>query len=122
MFVVELVGLQAVVKMADELVEPVRLGLVVPVSGGAAGVVVAAGSWRGQRSQCPDRADRGESPAVDMAVQHNGFLAACAADWCRSGEGFEPSGVGEASSIVADLGRHRGAGQVPQVPTGHVPR
>jgi hypothetical protein len=41
-FVVELAGLQAVVKLAEEFVEQVSLGLVVPVSGGAAGVVVAA--------------------------------------------------------------------------------
>ena len=60
MFVVELAGLQAVVKLAEELVEQVSLGLVVPVSGGAAGVVVAARARRrAQRSQCPDRADGG---------------------------------------------------------------
>ena len=39
-----LAGLQAVVELAEELVEQVSLGLVVPVSGGAAGVVVAAGA------------------------------------------------------------------------------
>ena len=42
MFVVELAGLQAVVELVEELVEQVPLGLVVPVSGGAAGVEVAA--------------------------------------------------------------------------------
>ena len=44
MFVVGLAGLQAVVKLAEEFVEQVPLGLVVPVSGGAAGVVVSAGA------------------------------------------------------------------------------
>ena len=58
MFVVVLAGLQAVVELAEELVEQVPLGLVVPVSGGAAGVEVAAGSRGGtQRGQRPDRAD-----------------------------------------------------------------
>jgi hypothetical protein len=46
MFVVTLVGLQAVVKLAEELVEQVPLGWVVPVSGGGAGVVVAPGEAR----------------------------------------------------------------------------
>jgi hypothetical protein len=41
-FVVELAGVQAVVELAEELVEQVPLGLVVPISSGAAGVVVAA--------------------------------------------------------------------------------
>ena len=43
-FVVGLAGLQAVVQLAEELVEQVSLGLAVPVSGGAAGIEVAAGS------------------------------------------------------------------------------
>ena len=68
MFVVELSGVQAVVKLAEEFVEQVSLGLVVPVSGGAAGVVVAAGSGRGaQRSQCPDWTDGSQAPVFDMA-------------------------------------------------------
>ena len=69
MFVVELAGLQAVVKLAEELVEQVSLGLVVPVSGGAAGVVVAARARRrAQRSQRPDRADGGQPLIFDMPV------------------------------------------------------
>ncbi|MDT5058264.1 MAG: hypothetical protein QOF66_6630 [Mycobacterium sp.] len=68
MFVVELAGLQAVVELAEELVEQVSWGLVVPVSGGAAGVEVAARAGRGaQRCQGPDRPDRGEAPILDMA-------------------------------------------------------
>lgn len=71
----------------EEFVEQVSLGLVVPVSGSAAGVVVAACPWRGaQRSQGPDRADGGQPPVRDMPVQDNGFLAAGASDWCRSGK------------------------------------
>jgi len=50
MFVVALAGLQAVVKLAEEFVEQMPLGLVVPLSGGAAGVVVAAGARRGIES------------------------------------------------------------------------
>ena len=74
MFVVELAGLQAVVKLAEEFVEQVSLGLVVPVSGGAAGVVVAAGSGRGaQRCQRPDGADSGQAPIFDMPVQSQRF-------------------------------------------------
>ena len=73
-FVVELAGLQAVVKLAEEFVEQVSLGLVVPVSGGAAGIVVAAGSGRGaQRSQRPDRADGSQAPVLDMTVQAQRF-------------------------------------------------
>ena len=69
MFVVELAGLQAVVKLAEELVEQVSLGLVVPVSGGAAGAVVAARARRrAQRSQRPDRADGGQPLVFDMPV------------------------------------------------------
>jgi hypothetical protein len=76
-FIVELAGLQAVVELAEELVEQVALGLLVPVAGGAAGVAVAAGAGRGsQRRECPDRADGGQAPVLDMSVQDNGFLAA----------------------------------------------
>lgn len=62
MFVVELAGLQAVVELAKESVEQVSLGLAVPVSGGAAGIEVAAGT-RGaaQRGQRPDRPDRSQA-------------------------------------------------------------
>ncbi len=114
-FVVELAGLQAVVELAEELVEQVPLGLVVPVSGGAAGVEVAAGTGRRpQRREGPDRADRGETPILDMAVQHYGFLAAGAGDRCGSGEGFESAGISEAGAVIADLGEYPGAGQHPQ--------
>ncbi len=109
MFVVELAGLQAVVKLAEELVEQVPLGLVVPVSGGAAGVEVAAGSRGGaQRGQCPDRPDGGQPPIFDMAVQDNGFLAAGPGDRCRPGEGFQAAGIGETGAVIADLGQHPG--------------
>jgi hypothetical protein len=88
-FVVMLAGLQAVVELAEELVEQVPLGLVVPISGGAAGVVVATRARRrAQRSQCPDWADGGQAPVLDMAVQHNGFLPAGAGDRGGSGERF----------------------------------
>ena len=77
MFVVELAGVRAVVELAEEFVEQVSLGLVVPVSGGAASIEVAAGTRRGtQRSQRPNRADRGQPFVFDMPMQHHGFLAA----------------------------------------------
>ena len=115
MFVVELAGLQAVVQLAEEFVEQVSLGLAVPVSGGAAGVEVAAGAGRGaQRRQRPHRADGGQAPVFDMPMQHNGFLAAGAGDRGGSGEGFQPAGIGEAGAVVADLGQYPGAGQIPQ--------
>jgi len=65
--VVELAGLQAVVELAEKSVEQVPLGLAVPVSDGAATIVVPA-CVRGvaQRGQRPDRADRGETPIFDM--------------------------------------------------------
>ncbi|WP_156746707.1 hypothetical protein [Mycobacterium sp. E2733] len=38
-------------------------------------VEVAAASRRAaQRGQGPDRADRGQTPIFDMAMQHNGFV------------------------------------------------
>ena len=115
MFVVELAGLEAVVELAEELVEQVPLGLVVPISGGAAGVVVAACARRcAKRSQSPDRADGGQAPVFDMPVQDNGFLAAGAGDWGGSGEGFQPAGVSEAGAVVADLGQDPGTGQHPE--------
>src|SRR5882757_11174545 len=112
MFVVELAGVQAVVKLAEEFVEEVSLGLVVPVSGGAASVEVAAGSRGGtQRGQGPDGADSVEAPVFDMTVQDNGFLAAGPGDGCRSGERFEAAGVGEPGAVITDLGEHPGAGE-----------
>jgi hypothetical protein len=77
MFVVEAAGLQAVVQLAEEFVEQVSLGLVVPVAGVAAGVEVSARSGRcAQRAECPDRTDGGQALVFDMPMQHNGFLAA----------------------------------------------
>jgi hypothetical protein len=49
-----------------------------------------------------------------MSMQHNGFLAAGPGDGSRAGERFEPAGVGEASTVVADLSQYPGAGQVPR--------
>lgn len=115
MFVVELAGLQAVMELAEELVEQVPLGLAVPVSGGAAGIEVAAGA-RGaaQRRQRPYRADGGQAPVFDMPVCHDGFLAAGAGDRRRSGEGLQPARVGETGAVVSDLGQHPGTGQASQ--------
>src|SRR5437763_6060980 len=115
MFVVEPTRLEAVVKLAEELVEQVSLGLVVPVSGGAAGIEVAAGAGRGaQRSQRPDVADSGQTPVLDVSVQHDDFLAAGAGDRCRSGVSLQAAGVGETRTVVTDLGEHPGPGQVAQ--------
>jgi hypothetical protein len=114
-FVVGLAGLQAVVQLAEEFVEQVSLGLVVPVSGGAAGIIVAAGAGRAaQGGQRPDRTDGGKTPVFDMAVQHHGFLAAGAGDRGGSGEGFQPAGIGKPAAVIADLGQHPGTGQVPE--------
>lgn len=86
MFSEELVGLEAVVELTEELVEQVSLGLMVPVSGGAAGIEVAAGTGRGaQRAERPDGSDGGQAPVLDVAVQHYGFLAAGAGDRCCPG-------------------------------------
>ena len=102
MFVVEVAGLEAVVQLAEEFVEQVSLGLAVPVSGGAAGVVVAARTWGvahgGQRA---DRADRGQAAVLDVAVQHHGFLAAGGGDRGGSGAGLQTAGVGETGAVVA---------------------
>ena len=88
MFVIEVTGLQAVVKLAEEFVEQVPLGLAIPVSGGAAGIEVVAGAGgAAQRCQRPDRPHRGQASVFDMPVCHNDFLATGAGDGGRSGEG-----------------------------------
>jgi hypothetical protein len=113
--VVEAAGLQAVVELAEEFVEQVPLGLVVPVAGRAAGIEVSARSRRcAQRAECPDRADGGQALVFDVPMQHNGFLAAGAGDGRRPGVGLKTAGVGEADGVVPDLGEHPGAGQLPQ--------
>jgi hypothetical protein len=58
-------GVQPMVELADKSVEQVPLCLVVPVSGGPAGIAVSE-CTRGvaQRGQHPDRADRGEVPIL----------------------------------------------------------
>ena len=67
------------------LFEQVPLGLVVPVPGGAAGIVVSAcGQEVAQGAQGLDRADRDETTIFDTPVKHNGFLAAGAGD-CDAG-------------------------------------
>lgn len=112
MFVVELAGVQAVVELSEEFVEQVSLGLVVPISGGAAGAEVAAGSWgRAQRCQRPYRADGVEAAVFDMAVQDNGFLATGAGDGRRSGECFESAGISKTGAVIADLSEHPGTGK-----------
>lgn len=115
MFVEELTGVQAVVELAEELVEQMSLGLVVPVAGGAAGVEVAACSGAGfGRGQCPDAADGGQAPVFDGPVHDHRFSAAGAGDGCRSGVGLQTPWVGESGAVVSDLGEHPGAGQQPQ--------
>ena len=101
MFVVVLAGLKAVVKLAEELVEQVSLGLVVPVSGGAAGVVVAAGARRGaQRSQAqigPTAARRRFLICRCSTTVFLPLVRVIGAD----GEGFEAAGVSEAGAVIA---------------------
>jgi hypothetical protein len=66
---VVLARVQAVVELAEELVEQVSLGLVVPVSGDTAVNEASPGAGRGaQRSECPDRADGREAPVLDVPV------------------------------------------------------
>ena len=115
MFVIELAGVQAMMQLAEEFVEQVSLGLVVPVSGSAASVEVAAGS-RGdtQRGQGPDRTDSIQAPVFDMTLQDNGFLAAGPGDRRRPGERFESAGIGETGTVITDLGEHPGTGELTQ--------
>jgi hypothetical protein len=113
--VIEPTGLEAVVELAEELVEQVSLGLVVPVAFGAAGVEVAACAGRGpQRRQCPDRADRGQSFVFDVSVQDDFFAAAGAGDRGGPGVGFEAARVAETCSVVSDFGEHPGTCQCPE--------
>ncbi len=68
MFVVELAGVHAVVELAEEFVEQVPLGLMIPVCGSSACVEVTTGP-RGsaQRCQGPDGAYGVEAAVFDMA-------------------------------------------------------
>ena len=87
--------------------EQVPLGLVVPVPGGPAGIVVSACA-RGV-AQCGQRSDgaaRGETPIFDMPLQHNGFLAAGAGDQRGAGEGVQSASIGKPAAVIASRG-HR---------------
>lgn len=104
MFVAELAGVQAVWSWPRSVVEQVPLGLVVPVPGGAAGIVVSeCAGGVAQCSQRSDGADRGETPIFDMSLQHNSFLAAGAGDQRGAGEGVQSASIGKPAAV-------RGAG------------
>ena len=109
---VGLPGGQAVVQAAEEAVEQVALRGGVVVTGVSAAVVVSAGAGRG--GQCGERpavACVGESVVFDPPVHHRDRLAAGTGHGCRAGVGLKRAGVGEAGSVVADLGQHAGAGE-----------
>jgi hypothetical protein len=87
MFVVGLAGLQSVVQLAEEFVEQVSLGLAVPVSGGAAGVVVAART----------DAQRGHpQPAIGFSPHRDRILGAV------TGLSQQRQQLREADRVVAD--------------------
>lgn len=76
-FVEEFAGGKAVVELAEESVEQVSLGLVVPVSAGAASVEMSSGAGgRLQGAERPDRSRCCQSPVLDVPVQDEGFLPA----------------------------------------------
>ena len=115
MFVEDLSCLEAVVELPEELVEQVPLGLVVPVSGGAARIEVSPCAGTGaQRTDRPGVPDRGQAPVLDMPVHHDDFSTAGAGDRGGAGVGLQSAGVGEAGAVVSDLGEHPGAGQQPE--------
>src|ERR1700752_5281226 len=84
-FVIRPSGLQAVMELAEELVEQMALGLVVPVALGSACVEVAACAGRGaQRGERPDLAGGSQALVLDVSVQNDLFAAAGAGDRRRA--------------------------------------
>jgi hypothetical protein len=111
-FVVEPVGVQAVMQLAEELVEqvPLCLGVTVPVV--SASPVMRVGSRRrAQRAQGPQEPRMCQSLILDVAMGDDMAFAAGAGDRRGAGIGFQRSGIGETGSVVADFGEHPGGGQ-----------
>jgi hypothetical protein len=86
-FVVELAGVQAVMQLAEELVEQVSLRLGVTVAVVSASPVVRVGSRRrAQRAQGPQEPGMGESLIFDVAMSDDTAFTAGASD--RRGAGI----------------------------------
>ncbi len=102
----ELTGLEAVVQLAEELVEQVALGADMPVAVVSSPLVV--GPTRKiveQRRAHPCVACRGDSVVLCAAVANMVTLAGVSGDRRRAGIRFECSSIGEALGIVADFGQ-----------------
>jgi hypothetical protein len=108
-----LAGLQAVMQLAEHLVEQVSQGGGVAVAAVSASAVVAlsgAGVDAGRGG--PNPADGGEAVVFDPAVGDGRDLAGGPGDRRGSGVGLQCAVVGESVTVVADLGEDPGAGQV----------
>ena len=90
----ELNSADELAELAEKSVEDVPSGLVVQVPGGAATIAVSACAREAvQRGQRPGRADRDETPILDMPRQHNRFLVAGAGDRdCLESPGYDRPG------------------------------
>src|ERR1700752_875457 len=107
MSVEELPGLQAVVELTDHAVEQVPLGLGVPVAPFTPSPVVGVGSGRGpERGEGPEEARRDESVVLDEAASDVVLLAGSTGDRCGACIGLQGAGVGEAVTVISDLGQY----------------
>ena len=108
-----LAGLQAVMQLAEHLVEQVAPGGGVAVAVvSASAVVVLSGAGVDGGVGGPNPADGGEAVVFDPAVGDRGEFARGAGDRRGSGVGLQRAVVGESGTVVTDFGKNPCAGQV----------
>jgi hypothetical protein len=96
------------VQAAEESPEQVARADGVPVADLAPPVVVVAGAgWCGDGGERSDVADGGQPLVLDPAVQDGPGFAGGAGDGRGSGVALESFSIGEAGSVLADLGETR---------------
>ena len=102
--VVGLVGLQAVVELAEHAVVEVAQGCGVAVTVVAASQVVrAGGSLAAGRDERPDESDGGEAVVLHVPVGDADAAPGGFGHRCGPGERLQRSGVGESCSVVPDF-------------------
>lgn len=106
-------GLQAVVELAEHLVEQVPdRGCMAVAVVAAASVVLLAGPWQNDQGGAPDPADGGQAVVLDSPVGDGDRFAGSPGDGGGPGVCLQCSGIGESGPVVADLGEHPGSGEV----------
>jgi transposase InsO family protein len=110
--VVSLVGAQAVVELADELVEQVpECGDVVVTEVAASLIVGSSGGVVSDRGERPDVAGGGEAVILGSSCADPVRLARCSGHGRSTDVCLERSAVGEPVGVVPDLGKKTSSGQ-----------